>query len=347
MIATEAALAAALLLPVTVALGAAFPLGLALGASSGAAAATAARLYAVNTTGAIFGSLLAGFALIPAIGLRGTLLVGGGIACAASIAMMLGAAGPRRRVAAATIAAASVVSLAAAPRWNDALLSSGAYKVRALSADVGPARGAGGRHASVLPGRRGGHSLRPAVRRRPVACDRRQNRRVDRRRHAHAKTAGPPSASAFIQTRSSVAVVGLGSGVTAGAALTHPLERLEIIEISPEVVEASRLFDPYSGKPLSDPRTRLIVGDARTHFTLQRRDSSLYDVIISEPSNPWMAGVAALFTREFFEASSARLAPGGIICQWAHTYDISDADLRADRRHVPERVRGHDPLADW
>jgi spermidine synthase len=126
-----------------------------------------------------------------------------------------------------------------------------------------------------------------------------------------------------------VAVVGLGSGVTAGAALTHPLERLEIIEISPEVVEASRLFDPYSGRPLSDPRARLIVGDARTHFTLQRGDSSLYDVIISEPSNPWMAGVAALFTREFFEAASARLASGGIVCQWAHTYDISDADLRA------------------
>ena len=129
LIVTEAALAAAMLLPATVALGAVFPLGLALGVPSGlAAAAAAARLYAVNTTGAILGSLLAGFALIPAIGLRGTLLVGGGVACAAGTAIMLAAAGPRRRVAAAAIAAASVVSLAAAPRWNDALLSSGAYK---------------------------------------------------------------------------------------------------------------------------------------------------------------------------------------------------------------------------
>ena len=54
-----------------------------------------------------------------------------------------------------------------------------------------------------------------------------------------------------------------------------------------------------------------------------------YDVIISEPSNPWMAGVAALFTREFFSAARDRLAPGGVICQWAHTYDISDSDLRS------------------
>jgi Flp pilus assembly protein TadD len=54
-----------------------------------------------------------------------------------------------------------------------------------------------------------------------------------------------------------------------------------------------------------------------------------YDMIVSEPSNPWMAGIASLFTREFFEAARARLAPGGVLCQWAHTYDISNADLRS------------------
>ena len=68
------------------------------------------------------------------------------------------------------------------------------------------------------------------------------------------------------------------------------------------------------------------MGDGRSHLSLSSRQ---YDVIISEPSNPWMAGVAALFTREFFTAVRSRLAPGGIICQWAHTYDITDADLRS------------------
>ena len=52
-------------------------------------------------------------------------------------------------------------------------------------------------------------------------------------------------------------------------------------------------------------------------------------MIVSEPSNPWVAGVAALFSREFFEAVRARLEPGGIVCQWANAYNISDADLRA------------------
>ena len=77
---------------------------------------------------------------------------------------------------------------------------------------------------------------------------------------------------------------------------------------------------------LSDPRTNLIVGDGRSHLLLTRRQ---YDVIISEPSNPWIAGVAALFTREFFEGARARLAPGGILCQWANAYNISDPDLRS------------------
>ena len=57
--------------------------------------------------------------------------------------------------------------------------------------------------------------------------------------------------------------------------------------------------------------------------------ASSYDVIVSEPSNPWMAGIASLFTKEFFEAARGRLAPGGVLCQWAHTYDISTSDLQS------------------
>ncbi|HWI17924.1 MAG TPA: tetratricopeptide repeat protein, partial [Vicinamibacterales bacterium] len=79
-------------------------------------------------------------------------------------------------------------------------------------------------------------------------------------------------------------------------------------------------------KALADPRTRLIVGDGRTHLMLGEQT---YDVIVSEPSNPWMAGIASLFTREFFEGARGRLAPGGMLCQWAHTYDISNDDLRS------------------
>jgi len=123
-----------------------------------------------------------------------------------------------------------------------------------------------------------------------------------------------------------VAIIGLGSGVTLGAALRHPVERVDMLEISPEVVEASALFADDNDHALADPRTNLILGDGRSHMFLTDRR---YDVIVSEPSNPWMAGVASLFTQEFFQAARSRLAPGGLICQWAHTYDISEADIRS------------------
>ena len=123
-----------------------------------------------------------------------------------------------------------------------------------------------------------------------------------------------------------VFIIGMGSGVTLGSALRHPVERIDVAEISPDVVEASRHFAVENHDAPADPRARIIVADGRSHLQLT---PARYDVIVSEPSNPWIAGVAALFTREFFEAARARLAPGGVICQWANIYNISDRDLRS------------------
>ena len=123
-----------------------------------------------------------------------------------------------------------------------------------------------------------------------------------------------------------VAVVGWGSGDTVGAVLTHAVESLDAFEIEPAVVEASRFFEPENGQPLEDPRVRLILGDARARL---RRSDAEYDLIISEPSNPWLTGVASLFTREFFEEAAERLAPDGIVCQWFHLYGMTEASTRS------------------
>ena len=140
-----------------------------------------------------------------------------------------------------------------------------------------------------------------------------------------------------------IAVIGLGSGVTVGSALAPgTVRRADVVEISPEVVEASRFFDRESGSALSQPGVRLIVGDGRSHLLLTPQR---YDVIVSEPSNPWMSGVAALFTREFFEAARARLEPDGLLCQWAHTYDISPQDLQSIVAHVRVGVPAGDDVA--
>ena len=123
-----------------------------------------------------------------------------------------------------------------------------------------------------------------------------------------------------------VAVIGWGSGMTVDAVLKHPVERVTAFEIEPAVVEASRFFEPGNGAPLEDERVELIMGDARNEL---RRREQLYDVIISEPSNPWLTGVANLFTKDFFEIAASRLAPDGVMCQWFHLYGMSEDSTRS------------------
>jgi spermidine synthase len=119
-----------------------------------------------------------------------------------------------------------------------------------------------------------------------------------------------------------VFLVGLGSGVTAGAVLAHEQAQLTVAEISEEVVEAQRFFESVNGRPLENPRTTLVVDDART---VMRSSDTRYDVIVSEPTNPWQAGVAGLFTVEFYDLVRARLNPGGVFMQWMHAYETNDA----------------------
>ncbi len=125
---------------------------------------------------------------------------------------------------------------------------------------------------------------------------------------------------------SDVCIIGLGSGVTAGAALAHPVDRVDTIELSREVVRASDFFSTENRAALRDPRGHLLVGDGRTHLRLASRT---YDVIISEPSSPWIAGAAPLFTRELFAAARDRLNPGGLFAQRVHLQGVPRADVRS------------------
>jgi spermidine synthase len=122
-----------------------------------------------------------------------------------------------------------------------------------------------------------------------------------------------------------VLVIGMGSGITAGAVSRYPVERLDIVEIEPAVLEASRFFAHIHGGVLQDPRVRAIVADGRNYLlTTPER----YDVIISEPSNPWIGGLASLFSVEFFDIARQRLRPGGIMLQWIQGYGLRAEDLQ-------------------
>ncbi len=118
-------------------------------------------------------------------------------------------------------------------------------------------------------------------------------------------------------------VLGLGSGITAGAVLAHGVQ-VDLAEISPEVVEAEPFFRHANNDPLHNPRLRLFVDDAKSVLNFQQRQ---YDVIVSEPTNPWIAGVAGLFSTEFFTLVKSRLRPGGVFAQWMHSYETTDEAL--------------------
>jgi spermidine synthase len=123
----------------------------------------------------------------------------------------------------------------------------------------------------------------------------------------------------FHKNPEKVLVLGLASGITSGEVLHYPVEELDAIEINRQVVKASDFFIPWNNNVLSDPRTNLIIQDGRAHLCLTDRK---YDIIISEPSNPWMAGLATLFTKEFMGLARDRLNDNGIFVQWIHSYQM-------------------------
>jgi spermidine synthase len=319
---------ALLLLPITIALGAAFPFAIAAAAREGRreGSASAAAVYVANTIGAIAGAFVAGWALVPALGLRTTIVGLAIVGAAAALLLAAATAGARiHTIATGAVAAAVAIVALTLPSWDIEVLSGGAYKyapyLRGVDLEVGLAAGTllyyDEGASGVVTVRRTAGSTALAIDGKVDASN--TSDMLTQRLLAHVPLLVHPAPRR-------VAIVGLGSGVTAGSALTHPVEQVDVVEISPEVIEASSFFSSESHDALRDSRLRLIVGDGRSHLLL---GSATYDVIVSEPSNPWMAGVAGLFTRELFGAARARLAPGGVFCQWAHTYDISGEDLRS------------------
>lgn len=122
-----------------------------------------------------------------------------------------------------------------------------------------------------------------------------------------------------------IAIVGLGSGITLGAAERFPVRNIDCIEISRAVIHANKFFSSFNHNALDDPRATLVRTDARRHLSTT---SKRYDVIISEPSNPWITGVSNLFTLDFFEIARKRLNKDGLICQWIHLYSLDTKELK-------------------
>lgn len=125
----------------------------------------------------------------------------------------------------------------------------------------------------------------------------------------------------FHKKPENVCVVGVGSGVTLGSILSHDVKSVECLEITKEVIEAARYFNIENNFCLDDKRLKIIIDDALSYL---KSSSKKYDVIVSEPSNPWIAGIGNLFTVDFFESCKNKLTDDGMMVQWFHTYESSD-----------------------
>ena len=347
-----------LLLPCAL-LGAAFPLGARLLQRADGGHATAFA-YAVNTAGTIAGSLLAGFVCIPAWGVKGTEIA----ALVVSLAVGLGSlaldaeARAKPRLAHAGVAATAVMftlGLALlAPAWDPALMAAGAFRP---SQATYMATSAGSTDASavwkatrsdkVLYYREGINSSVIVV----GSEDSRGTRTLRVGGKVDASTGDMETQvllgllpAALANPGARTIIIGLGSGFTAAAALAAGVGPTEIVELEPGVVEASRFFHEAGHDPLDDPRTTLMLDDARTRLA---HGGGKYGVIISEPSNPWIAGVNSLFTVDFYRLVKTRLEPDGVFCQWLQLYELTPETFATLARSFVEVFPEGNLFAVW
>jgi spermidine synthase len=318
-------LCATVILPSATVLGAVFACFIHVYRRESGVGSRVGAAYLANTAGNIVGATATGFILIPLMGAQETLIAGA--ALSAAIGLALWVLHGRQLIAGAlvTIAVAAAAVLMVHP-WDKLVLTSGMA--------IDPAKAVGLTQEAFrerihwktnLFFREGVQSV--------VSVDSWQD-------HLFLSINGKVDAStddAFTQLYlghlpmllhphpDRVLVIGLGSGMTLGAVAAYPVSRIDCVEIEQAVLPAARYFNNLNRNALDDPRVHLSFGDGR-NFLRERLDT--YDVIISEPSNPWMAGVANLFSREHYETAATRLRPGGIFCQWLHAYSMSPEDLR-------------------
>ena len=288
--------------------------------------------YASNTLGSIVGALAGGFLLIPWLGVQHAINVGVAINVLVGIGLIAAdtaLARPARWAWGAAAAAGTGAALALFPAWDRHVVTSG-VTIYASSYTGLPREGLKREymHKDALLFYREGATATISV----------HGHRYDDYRYL--KTNGKVDSSygdepnmlltgylplLYHTAAQRVVIIGMGAGYTAKAVAAFPVQRIEVAEIEPAVVEGARGFAARNGNVLDDRRLRVIAADGRNYIQATPQQ---FDVIISMPSNPWIAGVGNLYTREFYELARGKLRPGGAFAQWVQNYHMSPDDLR-------------------
>ncbi|MCP4807248.1 MAG: hypothetical protein GY884_18030 [Proteobacteria bacterium] len=342
MLGYKIGLAVLVMSPPAVLMGASFPLMVraVVGGKDSALGKPVGQVYGANTLGSILGAFLGGFVLLPNLNVVGTVLAANGANLAAALvaftASMYAAGKVNRKAQVAwTFTAVALLFMGSMrpPGWNPLLMTSGVYKYASQLGD----RSREGLMAFAVNDYQllfYDEGLSTVV---TVAQSKEtgniwlaNNGKVDASTTVDMPTQVLVShlPFAFVEDPKETVVIGLASGITLGAVTLYPeLETIEVVELEPAIVEASHFFDDYNHRPLEDERVEMVANDGRNHLLLQ--PPGRYDIIVSEPSNPWLTGVSNLFTHDFFTMGKSRLKPGGVWSQWVQLYGMSPTDLQS------------------
>lgn len=319
----RATIAGLVLLPLTCAFGASYSAAVAAGTSGDAR--HAGRLYAALTLGNIAGLALAAVVLLPHFGLDFGLLVVLAVAFVTPLpALVTSSVRPGAKVALSVLlAGGAAVSLFAMPPWPVRLLHTAPYIYNSSGGEGQPV-------SRVVVYQHTGFETAVTV----LKTGEDLFLQLDGKTTGSTKVEDQATQTllgilpaALHEGPKRALVIGLGTGQTPAEVLRFPLERCDCAEISPEVAESMDLFTAINRGCRTDPRFRLLVADGRT---VLRYGGERYDLVISEPSNLWIPGVAHLFTKESFEDARRCLDPRqGICCQWMQSYGLETPVLRA------------------
>ncbi|MET0556153.1 MAG: fused MFS/spermidine synthase [Vicinamibacteria bacterium] len=322
------AVTAIVVLPASLVAGAQFPLLVALlGAGRARVARHVGRAYLWNTLGGIAGALAGGFGLLPLLTAPGCWVGVAVLLAALSIAAALVARRGGRAVAGRVVVSVAVCGLLALADGPTAVWRHSSIGVGRSGA---PLTGdANALQAWVNDMRRSisweSEGVESSVAVQQIAAlSFVVNGKVDGNARNDAPTqvmSGMLGALLHPAAKRSM-VIGLGTGSTAGWLASVPgMETTDVMELEPAVLEIARLCAPVNRSVLENPRVHTRIGDAREELTAGR---GRYDLVFSEPSNPYRAGVAGLFTRDFYQAAASRLEEDGLFLQWVQAYDVDD-----------------------
>lgn len=328
-------LSALIIVPTALAMGAVMPVAIrAYVGTVDDVGTDVGRAYASNTLGAIIGSVAGGFLILPGPGLE----LGARLAALAMLAMGTWAALlDERRARMPVIAAVLSLGVVLSPGWNRSDFTAGLFRTHQASRYIRD----GGLFQRDLVYYRDGISTTVSVEKLAGGWVLRNNGKVEASNRHDMPTqilVGLMPVLFHGGEAQDVFLVGYGSGVTVGSIAIAPMvAHVDVVELEPAVYEAAdKFFGSFNNEPDKNPKVRRLLGDGRNVLLAGGKS---YDVIVSEPSNPWIAGVATLFTREFYQLAKKHLKPDGVFCQWAQLYELGPRNVKMIYRTFSESFK--------